>query len=212
MRKLLVGKEVQFSVSYTISTLTPPRESGILYLPGTNVLEQAIFEGWVKLREGGKKDKTEEEETLLSKWKALEEQAKAAGKGVWSSENNGKVEVRHEISGKEKEFLEQWKGKDMDGMTTSLHKYVDFFLAIIEATPSADRLRARLLLPNGSQQIVPIVLAGVRSPSASKKPGAGDDSTAQAEEFGDEARWFVESKLLQRNAKVEIMYPIPNSI
>src|SRR6266516_3846149 len=81
--------------------------------------------------------------------------------------------------------------------------------AIIEATPSADRLRARLLLPNAPQQIIPIVLAGVRSPSASKKPGAGDEvpeSTGQAEEFGDEARWFVESKLLQRNVKIEILY------
>jgi staphylococcal nuclease domain-containing protein 1 len=83
-------------------------------------------------------------------------------------------------------------------------------IAIIEATPAADRLRARLLFPDGPQQIIPIVLAGVRSPSASKKAGAGDDvpgeSGGQAEEFGDEARWFVESKLLQREVKVEIMH------
>jgi staphylococcal nuclease domain-containing protein 1 len=82
-------------------------------------------------------------------------------------------------------------------------------LAIVEATPAGDRLRARLFLSDGSQQIIPIVLAGVRCPSASKKSGAGEevpDSTGQAEEFGDEARWFVESKLLQRNVKVEIMY------
>jgi staphylococcal nuclease domain-containing protein 1 len=65
-------------------------------------------------------------------------------------------------------------------------------------------------LLDAPQQIVPIVLAGVRSPSASKKGGASEDvpdtTTGQAEEFGDEARWFVESKLLQRNVKVEIMY------
>lgn len=82
-------------------------------------------------------------------------------------------------------------------------------VAIIEGTPAADRFRARLLLNETSHQIVPIVLAGVRSPSPSKKAGTGDeipDSTGQAEEFGDEARWFVESKLLQRNVKVEIMY------
>ena len=81
--------------------------------------------------------------------------------------------------------------------------------AIIEATPAGDRLRARLLLTESSQQIIPIVLAGVRCPSASRKGGAGDEtveSTGQAEEFGDEARWFVESKLLQRNVKIEIMY------
>jgi staphylococcal nuclease domain-containing protein 1 len=82
-------------------------------------------------------------------------------------------------------------------------------VAIIEGTPAADRFRARLLLGETSHQIVPIVLAGVRSPSPSKKAGVGDeipDSTGQSEEFGDEARWFVESKLLQRNVKVEIMY------
>jgi staphylococcal nuclease domain-containing protein 1 len=83
-------------------------------------------------------------------------------------------------------------------------------VAIIEATPAADRFRARLVFPDGSQQIIPVVLAGVRSPSASKKAGAGDDvpgeSGGQAEEFGDEARWFVESKLLQREVKVEIMH------
>lgn len=95
--------------------MTPPRENGIVHLPGTNVLESAISEGWVKLRESGKKDKSEEEETLLAKLKGLEEQAKSAGKGVWSPGNNGKVEVKNEITGKEKEFFEQWKGKDVDG-------------------------------------------------------------------------------------------------
>ena len=96
--------------------MSPPRENGIVYLPGTNVLESAISEGWVKLRESGKKDKSEEEETMLAKLKDLEESAKAAGKGVWSTESNGKVEVKQDISGKEKEFLEEWKGKDIDGI------------------------------------------------------------------------------------------------
>ena len=117
MRKLIVGKDVQFSVLYTISTMSPPRENGVVYLPGTNVLENAISEGWVKPRESGKKDKSEEEEAMLAKLKGLEESAKAAGKGVWTTESNGKVEVKHDISGKEKEFLEEWKGKDIDGIS-----------------------------------------------------------------------------------------------
>jgi len=55
--------------------------------------------------------------------------------------------------------------------------------------------------------MVPIVLAGVRAPPPSKKGGEDlPDVTGQAEEFGDEARWFVESKLLQRQVKVELMY------
>jgi staphylococcal nuclease domain-containing protein 1 len=109
-----VGKDVQFSVSYTISTISPPRENGTVLLPGgINILENVISEGWVKLREP-RKDKSEEEETLLAKLKELEDSAKAAGKGVWSSES-GKVDVKHDLYGKEKEFLETWKGKDVDG-------------------------------------------------------------------------------------------------
>ena len=111
-----MGKDVQFLVSYTISTISPPRENGIVFLSGTNVLESVISEGWVRLRESGKKDKSEEEESLLAKLKGLEDQAKSAGKGVWSSESNGKVEVKHDVSGKEKELLEQLKGKDVDGI------------------------------------------------------------------------------------------------
>lgn len=193
---MLVGKEIQFSVLYTVSTITPPRENGIVFLPGTNVLESAVAEGWVKLREqSSKKEKSEEEEATITKLKGLEENAKAAAKGIWGSDDTkGKPDVKQDISGREKEFLEEWKGKDVD--------------AIVEGVPSADRFRVRVLLPDGTHQIIPVLLAGVRSPSPSKKPSSGDevpDSSGQAEEFGDEARWFVESKLLQRNVKIELV-------
>jgi staphylococcal nuclease domain-containing protein 1 len=116
LRKLVVGKDVQFSVAYTVSSMTPPRENGTIFLPGgVNVLENAVAEGWVKVREqSGKKEKSEEEEATISKLKALEEQAKTAGKGVWGS--GGKVETKGDVAGKEKELLEQWKGKDVDGL------------------------------------------------------------------------------------------------
>src|ERR1700734_4054005 len=110
-------------------------------------------------------------------------------------------------------FLERRKNSWNNGRGKILMVFPEsrseLIVAIVEATPAGDRLRARLFLSDGSQQIIPIVLAGVRCPSASKKTGASEevpDSTGQAEEFGDEARWFVESKLLQRNVKVEILY------
>ena len=111
-----MGKDVQFSVQYTVSTMNPPRENGIVYLSGTNVLESAVSEGWVKLRESGRKDKTEEEENILANLKGSEDQAKAAGKGMWNTESHGKIDVKQEIGGKEKGFLDQWKGKDIDGI------------------------------------------------------------------------------------------------
>jgi hypothetical protein len=97
--------------------MTPPRENGLVHLPGTNVVEAAISEGWVKVRESGKKDKSEEEEALFAKLKVLEDQAKSTAAGLWTSESNGKFEVLTDISGKEKALYEQWKGKDIDGTT-----------------------------------------------------------------------------------------------
>jgi staphylococcal nuclease domain-containing protein 1 len=116
----LVGKEVKFSVQYTVATITLPRENGTVLLPGVNVLETAVSEGWVKLREGGgRKEKSEEEETILARLKELEEQAKTAGKGIWGGQERGRADVSQSVGGQEKKFLEQWKGKDIDGMLTS---------------------------------------------------------------------------------------------
>ena len=96
--------------------MTPPRENGMVFLPGMNVLEKVVAEGWVKVREqSAKKERSEEEEAIISKLKGLEEQAKAAGNGIWSA-TGGKVEMKPDVSGKEKEFLEQWKGMELDGM------------------------------------------------------------------------------------------------
>jgi len=96
--------------------MTPPRENGMVFLPGMNVLENIVADGWVKVRDQpGKKERSEEEEAIISKLKGLEEQAKAAGKGIWGAAG-GKVEMKPAVAGKEKEFLEQWKGKDLDGI------------------------------------------------------------------------------------------------
>lgn len=97
--------------------MNPPRENGIVFLPGMNVVENAVSEGWVKVREqSSKKEKSEEEEATISKLKGLEEQAKAAGKGIWAA-TSGKVEMKADVVGKEKEVFEQFKGKDLDGIT-----------------------------------------------------------------------------------------------
>jgi staphylococcal nuclease domain-containing protein 1 len=99
--------------------MTPPRENGVVFLPSINVLENALSEGWVKLREqSGKKERSEEEEAVISKLRGLEEQAKTEGKGAWAT-GGGKVEMKPDIAGKEKEFFEQWKGKDLDGTRRS---------------------------------------------------------------------------------------------
>ncbi|KAG6845898.1 hypothetical protein H0H87_000704 [Tephrocybe sp. NHM501043] len=82
-------------------------------------------------------------------------------------------------------FVAEWKGKPLD--------------AIVEHVRDGTTLRVRLLMPDGEHQIVNIALAGVRSPRASTKQGE------PSEPWGEEARFFTESRLLQRPVRVVIL-------
>jgi staphylococcal nuclease domain-containing protein 1 len=80
--------------------------------------------------------------------------------------------------------------------------------AIVEQISNGSTVKARLLLSPTQHQIVTVQLAGIRAPRASSS-NASD--TSQAEEFGNEARFFVEARLLQRNVKVTLLALPPNA-
>lgn len=187
LRKLAVGKPVQCTVLYTIPTTG--REFGTAQLKdGTNLPDEVIKAGWIKVREdAGRKEESEELLERLEQLRALESQAKAESKGLWAGVG-GMIEVQNDLGGPE--FLTEWKGKTVDG--------------IVERVLSGDRLLVRLLLSE-KKHIQPVTLiAGIRAPSTERKlPTTG--ATQPAEEYGNEARAFVESRLLQRLVKVEIV-------
>uniref|UniRef100_A0A0W0FH61 Transcription factor n=1 Tax=Moniliophthora roreri TaxID=221103 RepID=A0A0W0FH61_MONRR len=87
-------------------------------------------------------------------------------------------------------FVTEWKGKAID--------------AIVEQVRDGSTLRVRLLMPEGDHQIVNIALAGVRCARAASKQGE------TAEPWGEEAKFFVESRLLQRAVRVQIL-SLPSS-
>ncbi|KAH6604184.1 hypothetical protein Trco_007630 [Trichoderma cornu-damae] len=187
LRSLVVGKPVQCTVLYTIPTTG--REFGSAQLKdGTLLPDELIKAGWLKVREdAGRKEESEELIDRLEKLRALESEAKSGSKGLWSGVN-GTVEVQNDLGGPE--FLTQWKGKTVDG--------------IVERVLSGDRLLVRLLLSE-KKHVQPLtLLAGVRTPSTERTlPSTG--ATQPAEEYGNEAKAFVESRLLQRQVKVEIV-------
>lgn len=81
--------------------------------------EIAVERGWVKLREkGGRDEYGEEAAALLEKLKALEAKAKAASEGLWAS-GGGTIENSHDLSNPQA-FVEQWKGKQVDGSVPHL--------------------------------------------------------------------------------------------
>ncbi|KAF2202327.1 hypothetical protein GQ43DRAFT_369387 [Delitschia confertaspora ATCC 74209] len=194
IRRLLVGKVVHFKVLYKIPT-GANREYGILRLPnGTQLPEQAVAEGWVKLRDdAGRKDDSEDATALLEKLQVLEARARADSKGVWQ-ESGGRIESTSEIPDP-KAFVDDHKGEDID--------------AIVEKVLSGDRMIVRLVLSPTQHIQTMLLLAGIRTPST-KRTNPSDGKEQPAEPFGEEAQQFVETRLLQRNVKVSVLGVSPN--
>lgn len=191
LRNLVVGKPVQCTVQYTIPN--SGREFGTAKLKdGGELPDELVKAGWLKVREdAGRKEENEEILERLEKLRGFEQQAKAEGKGLWAG-TGGIIEVQNDLGGPE--FMKEWKGKTVEG--------------VVERVLSGDRLLVRLLLSEKKHVQPMTLIAGIRTPSTERTvPSTG--TTQPAEEFGNEARQFVESRLLQRQIKVEIVGASP---
>lgn len=70
--------------------------------------------------------------------------------------------------------------------------------SIIEKVLSGDRLLVRLLITPTKHCVTPVLIAGIKTPRSSS-------NDEPAEEFGDEAKAYVETRLLMRSIKVELL-------
>ncbi|KAG9295989.1 hypothetical protein G9A89_011841 [Geosiphon pyriformis] len=182
LRRLLVGKEVSFCIAYT----TPnSREYGSIFLNnGENVTFQALREGWVKVRERKNKgDSSVDELEVLS---VIEKAAQDAQKGIWGDKEKASRVVNYNLQGDTADFLKKYKKTPING--------------IVEQVRDASTLRVLLLLePPEPQQHISLMLSGVKAPTVRKGIPDAEDLV---EPFGEKAKFFVESKLLQRDVKV----------
>ncbi|KAL2062404.1 hypothetical protein VTL71DRAFT_6670 [Oculimacula yallundae] len=188
LRELLVGKVVQFSVLYAIPNTK--REYGVIYLnDGRKLPEEMVKNGWLKLREdAGRKEDSEEALQQLDQLRLLEAKARADDLGLWSP-NSNRIDVQHDM-GDAPAWLEKYKGQTLDGL--------------VERVLSGDRMLVRVILsPTKHVQIMTLV-AGIRAPTT-ERVNPSNGQTQPAEEFGNEARQFVEERLLQRNVKLDIL-------
>jgi staphylococcal nuclease domain-containing protein 1 len=194
LRKLLVGKVVRFQVLYKIPT-GANREYGLIVLPNRVLLpETAVAEGWLKLRDdAGRKEDSEEAAQLLERLQVVEARARADSKGMWA-ESGGRINSISELSDAQK-WVDEHKGQDID--------------AIVEKVLSGDRLIVRFLLSPTEHVQTMVLLAGVRAP-ATQRTNPSDGKVQPAEAFGDEAQQFVETRLLQRSATVNVLGTTPN--
>ncbi|TFK53941.1 hypothetical protein OE88DRAFT_1710997 [Heliocybe sulcata] len=184
LRTHTVGKEINFTSTHSLPPSERddiPRDIGSGDIGGVDLTSELLRNGWAKLKEL-KRDPTEDDQ----KKKDLENEAKAAGKGVWNPHGPQARAVNYTMPTDSYGFISEWKGKPIDG--------------IVEQVKDGSTLRVRLLMPDGDHQFVNVAVAGVRcARSSTSKQGE------TAEPWGEEAKFFVESRLLQRAVKVQLL-------
>lgn len=194
LRRLLVGKVVRFQVLYKTAT-GANREYGLVVLPGRTVLpEQAVAEGWAKLRDdAGRKEDSEEATQLIERLQVVEARARADSKGIWQ-ESASQISLLSDL-GDTAKFVEDHRGQEIT--------------AIVEKVLAGDRLIVRLLLSPTEHVQTMVLIAGIRAP-ATRRTNPSDGSEQPAEPFGDEAQQYVEARLLQRNVSAVVLGTTPN--
>ncbi|KAM6096300.1 staphylococcal nuclease domain-containing protein 1 [Chlamydotis macqueenii] len=178
LRKKLIGKEVCFTVEYK----TPQgREYGMVYLgkdtSGENIAESLVAEGLASRREGIRANNPEQ-----SRLAELEEQAKSAKKGMWSEGTGAHTirDLKYTIENP-RHFVDSMHQKPVN--------------AIIEHVRDGSVVRA-LLLPD--YYLVTVMLSGIKCPTFKREA----DASEVPEPFAAEAKFFTESRLLQRDVQI----------
>lgn len=186
LRAFAVGKEISFTSTHSFpSNDDVTRDSGTAEIGGVDVAFEMLKNGWAKVKES-KRDPSEDD----NRKRDIEAEAKAAGKGLWNSHGPQARVVHQTMPTDSQAFVSEWKGKSID--------------ALVEQVRDGSTLRVRLLMPDGEHQMANIALAGVRCARTSPKQGE------PSEPWAEEAKFFTESRLLQRSVRV-IILSLPTS-
>ncbi|KAJ1028398.1 hypothetical protein NDA16_001565 [Ustilago loliicola] len=204
LRLLTVGREIRYRIEYTVpapaavpgSTVAQPRQFAHVFLPpkgpglpDTNVAHEILAAGWAKVHDSvaRRSEEADDSGSWKQKLRSVQEEAVAAGVGLWGPDDLLKVD--HSMPEDTAAFLAEWRGKPIE--------------SIVEQVRDGSMLRVRLLLSSTHQQMINLSLAGIKAPRVTG--GGGASPTDASEAFGEEAKFFVESRLLQRNIKVTLL-------
>lgn len=175
LRKKLIGEEVSFKFE------KPPnatREYGVVYLVKDgvpeNITESLVKEGLVTVR------RTPDNAGLAE----LEDAAKAAGKGKWGPNPSEHVrDIKWSIENM-RAFVDKAGGKPIK--------------AIVEHVRDGSTIRA-FLLPEFNH--ITLMISGIRCPAFKIDDKGRPDASVEVP-FSKEARFYVETRLLQRDIEV----------
>lgn len=184
LRKKLVGREICYTIDFQI-----PQSNRLMctvYLgkdkeTGENIIESLLSEGLVELRPQTGQRATDVKYQRLA---IIEEQAKSNKRGRYSDQL-ADVHVRNMkwSIDNPKQFLDE-------------HKSQPAMDAIVEFVRDGSTVRC-LLLP--SYTIATIQLTGIKCPMLKRE---GSSTNEANEPFAEEAKQYVDTRLLQREVKV----------
>ena len=191
LAKKLVGKPIQFQILYNIPTGVNRDYGTVTLQTGQKFPDSNAADGWVKVRDdaGRKMDDSPLGQTLIEKLESDQAKAKAESKGLWASSAEGQVKVTYDVPDA-KAFADQNKGKSLE--------------AVVERVITGDRLILRFLTSPQSHLQTAVVIAGIRAPST-KRVNPSDGTEQSGEPFGDDARLFLETRILLRTLDVQIV-------
>ncbi|KAL5292914.1 SND1 family protein [Megaselia abdita] len=183
LRKRLIGEEVVFTFEKPANS---NREYGVVYLgkdiaTGENVVEYMVSEGYLNVRK-------ESRSSELTRLIELEEAAKSAGKGKWNQSSQSSDHVRQIKWSQENpaQVVEHYGGRPVK--------------AIVEHVRDGSTIRA-FLVPDFYH--ITLMISGIRCPGV-KLDADGKPDLSVKVPFADEARYFVESRLLQREIEIRL--------
>ncbi|KAH0617270.1 hypothetical protein JD844_029164 [Phrynosoma platyrhinos] len=144
---------------------------------GENIAESLVMEGLASRREGIRANNPEQ-----SRLAELEEQARIAKKGMWSDGTGSHTvrDLKYTIENP-RHFVDSMHQKPVN--------------AIIEHVRDGSVVRA-LLLPD--YYLVTVMLSGIKCPTFKREA----DGTETPEPFAAEAKFYTESRLLQRDVQI----------
>ncbi|XP_012287333.1 staphylococcal nuclease domain-containing protein 1 [Orussus abietinus] len=179
LRKKLIGQHVTFTLEKSTNN---NKWYGVIYLPKDgnnkeNITESLVSEGLVSVKRDGIRNPSPE----LIKLQELEDAAKTAGKGKWS--NSPASNHIRSIT---------WTIENHQALVDKLGRKP--VKAIIERVLDGSTVRA-FLLPEFYN--VTLMISGIRCPHL-KREGHSDPS----EPYAEEAQYFVEIRLLQRDVEI----------
>ncbi|PWN30144.1 hypothetical protein BDZ90DRAFT_247733 [Jaminaea rosea] len=197
LRNLLIGREIRYRLAYTAMgrnfahVFLPPKGPG---LPDTNVSHEILAAGWAKVHDSGSRRNANAvpEEEGEGGWKAnqraVQDEAQLSKLGIWGPDEL--LAVSYNMPENSHAFLTEWKGKAID--------------AIVEQVRDGSLVRVRLLLTPKRHQLINLHLAGIKTPRVSGGGGPNSVDTG-GEAFGEESKFFVETRLLNRDIKVTLL-------